>query len=116
MTSIRILMAVVVLCGLIPASGHAAELTGRIWSTSDTNKPPANTKVTIACGGKPNHIDLAADGSFTIRNLPSNKSCLLKVFIDRSSSQAISIHTRSALVRFNAAVQKAGDKVLVLPR
>lgn len=116
MASTRILVAVVVLCGLIPASGHAAELTGRIWSTSNSNKPPANTKVSIVCVGQPRSMDLAADGSFTIRNLPSNKSCLLRVSIGTSSSQAISINTKSALVRFNAAVQKAGDKVLVLPR
>jgi hypothetical protein len=116
MASTRILVAVFVLCGFIPASGYAAELTGRIWSTTNTNAPPANTKVSIVCDDQSRSVNLAADGSFTIRNLPSNKSCRLTVSIGASSSQAISISTRSALVRFNAAVQKAGNKVLVLPR
>jgi len=100
---------------VMSAAGEAAELRGNLVD-ADTQRAPQGTRVDVACTsegfnqGQP----VSGDGNYSVRGIPSNASCTLRVSVGDKQSEPIDFTTDQPVVRFNGVLRVIKGKVIVL--
>ncbi len=108
---------------LFAANVHAAEIRGRVWSATNTNIAPTDATLIIQCGDSTKQsVDLVKDGRFSLRSLPANTSCTVRVSMKPATSEetitsaSTAIRTNAKVVNFNAEARVINETVILLPR
>lgn len=103
---------------LISSNGLAAELRGRVY-TSDLRPIPKNAEIRVFCGEDSYQAEIAPNGNFSIRSIPSKTACRYQLwYSDNLQSESVPLNflSASSIVKINAKVIVHNKRLILLKR
>lgn len=95
-----------------------AELRGRVYS-SDSKPIPENAEIRVFCGEGFYQTEIAPNGSFSIRSIPSKTACRYQLwYSDNLQSELIPLNflSSSSIVNINTKVIVHNKRLILLQR
>ena len=99
---------------LASTSVDAAELKGKI--TIRGTAIPSGASIQANCGQWNRSTSISKNGRYSLRGIPSKRSCTFTIRFPGATSAPVSFSTRKSVVTFNAEIQRARNTLLILRR
>ena len=112
----KVLSLLFIVCLVVAVGSHvsAAELKGNMWVKK--SKIPSGSTLLVTCGKWTGKTNFTKKGSYSLRRIPSNRSCTLRVTFPNATSAPIPFGTRKSVVRINAELKLIGKALIILRR
>ena len=107
-------VAVILLMMVAVYQVSAAELKGSMWVKK--SKLPSGAVLQVTCGKWTGQASFSKSGSYSLRGIPSNRSCTLRVTFPTATSAPMSFSTRKSVVRINAEIKLVKNALILLRR
>ena len=90
----------------------AAELKGSMWVKK--SKIPSGALLQVTCGKWKGESQFHKNGSYSLRRIPSKRSCTLRVKFPKATSAPILFSTRKSVVRIDAEIKLVKNALILL--
>ena len=107
-------VAVILFLMMVVSQVNAAELKGSMWVKK--SRIPSGSAMHVTCGKWRGRASFNKNGSYSLRRIPSNRSCTLRVTFPKARSAPIPFSTRKSVVRINAEIKIVKNALIILRR
>jgi hypothetical protein len=107
-------VAVILLMMVAVYQVSATELKGSMWVKK--SKLPSGAVLQVTCGKWTGKANFSKSGAYSLRGIPSNRSCTLRVKFPSALSGPIPFSTRKSVVRVDAEIKSVKNALIILRR